>query len=269
MIKINKILLVAFILIATISVSIIASWIRNPYGLEEERIGPKKSNLSATVLAVPNAMNFLLHSYSTESEYVIHLALPNHYIHESHETTRIIDSYSLSAYMYYPGLNGKYHPENRNLPKCNGYCGGYVSAYIVPSNESASTISTKTLERVDRDRNQGNPFMKFEELSPEFGMADHFQIRYPVIEDKTEGNKSSTQEFIIKRSENGDIKYLFECSPYKPSPACSVKFNLSSRPELLVEITFGRHLMTQWESLINSTNEKIVSWGPTRIELVK
>lgn len=252
-----------------IFLSLIFRWIRNPYGLEEERLGPKSNNLSAMVLALPNAQNFLLHTYPSEGEYVIHIALPNNYIHESHETNRIIDSYSVSAYMYYPGLNGKYHPENRNLPKCNGYCGGYVSAYVKPSNESANTISTEKLDRLYKEINQGSPLLRFDDLSPEFGMEEHFQIRYPAAEEKSKGKKYSTEEFIIKRTVSGDIEYLFECSPYTPSPACSVKFNLTSRPELLVEIKFGRHLMVQWENLINSANEKIASWGPTRIEVVK
>lgn len=267
--KMNKILVATLLCTPIVLVSIIYSWIRNPYGLEKERLGPKSSNLSALVRAVPNAQNFLLHTYPDESEYVIHIALPNNYIHKSHETKRIIDSYSLSAYMYYPGLNGKFHPENKNLPKCNGYCGGYVSAYIKPSNESANTISSKKLERLYRDRKQGNPLMKFDDLSPEFGIEDHFQIRYPVSEEKSKGKKYSTEEYLIKRSNSGNVKYVFECSPYTPSPACSVKFNLTTRPELLVDIQFGRHLMAQWENVVNSTNEKIASWEPARIEVAK
>jgi len=243
-----------------------ANWARNPYGLESERLGPKGNEALPPIAAVPNAKNYLLYPKHTENAYVIHFALPNEYIHESNTTSRILKSYSVSASMYYPELNGKFHPDNSNLPKCNGWCGGYIRAFIEPSEKAANTINAQTLERIAHDRRQNSPLQLFEDLDKELGLDDHFQVRYPVIERKSNSGKSSTEEYFTKRGANGEVRYLFECSPYVPSPACSVKFNLSSMPELSVDIRFGRHLMTDWETIISSIDRKIAGWEVVKIE---
>lgn len=263
------VLAIVALVVAVVLTAIAANWTRNPYGLEPERLGPKLNETLPSIVAVSNAKNYLLYPKHDENSHVIHLALPNHYIHESNTTDRILKSYSVSASMYYPDLNGKFHPDNANLPNCNGYCGGYVRAFIKPTESNAHTMNSRVLERIAHDRQQDSPLYKFEKLDPEFGIDEHFQIRYPVIEAKSNGEKSSTKEYLIKRDENGAVEYLFECAPYTPSPACGIKFNLPSRPELVVDIRFGRHLMAEWKKLIGSSNAKIASWGPARIETVR
>lgn len=254
----------AVIILGVVLTAVFATWARNPYGLEPERLGPKGNEVLPPIAAVPQAANYLLYPRHDENAYVIHVALPNEYIHESNATSRIFKSYAVSASMYYPELNGKYHPDNANLPSCNGWCGGYVRAFIEPSQNDAHTINARMLERIMRDRLEDSPMRQFEDLASEFGIDEHFQIRYPVVE-KSRGRKSSTKEYFIKRDGNGQVEFLFECAPYVPSPACGVKFNLSSRPELVVGIKFGRHLMTDWEKIITSVDKKIASWGPVKI----
>jgi len=62
---------------------------------------------------------------------------------------------------------------------------------------------------------------------------------------------------------------LFQCSPYVPSPSCSVKFNLSSMPELLVDITFSRSLMDDWKNIIRMADSRISSWKLKKIKLAE
>jgi hypothetical protein len=250
-------------------ITVLGNWARNPYGLEPERLGPKGNETLPKIVAVQNAKNYLLYPAHADNAYVIHLPLPNHYIHESNTSGRILKSYSVSASMYYPELNGKFHPNNANLPNCNGYCGGYVRASIEPSQSTAHVMNVRMLERIEHDRQRDSPLLQFESLDPEFGIGEHFQVRYPAIEAKSKGAKWSTTEYLIKRDGNREVEYMFECSPYAPSPACGVKFNLSARPELVVDIRFGRDLMPNWQDIVQSVDAKIESWGPTRIETAK
>lgn len=248
--------------------SIFLNWAKNPYGLEPERVGPKGNEDLPKILLIPNAKNYLLYPGYDNNSYVFHLPLPNEYIHPSNTTTRISKSYAVAATMYYPELNGKFHPDNMALPKCNGWCGGYLRAFIKPNKSDVQTINARAFKRIENDRSKNSPLHKFEDLGNEFGLGEHFQIRYPVIEKKSNGEKHSTKEYFVKRDQDGTIQYLFECRPYAPSPGCGVKFNLSSTPELLVDIKFGRHLMTNWENIISATNKKISSWEITRVETV-
>ena len=178
-------------------------------------------------------------------------------------------SYASSVTMYYPALNGPFHPSNANLPKCNGYCGGYLRAFISTNQNDAMTQDARTLVRLENERSGSSPLYSFENLDRAYGLDDHFQIRYPVIEAKSNGDKHSTKEYLLKRDGGGNVKYLFQCSPYAPSPNCQVRFNLSSRPELLVEISFGRHLIADWIDIIQSVDKKIASWGPVRIDATR
>ena len=268
---IKKILLTlgALVTLGVTVITVLGILANNPYELEPERLGPKGDETIPPIVAVRNAKNYLLYPAHAENIYVIHLPLPNHYIHESNTTGRILKSYSVSASMYYPELNGKFYPGNANLPNCNGYCGGYVRVFIEPNQNTAHVMNEHVLERIKHDRQQDSPLLKFEGLDPEFGIGEHFQIRYPAIEAKSKGAKGSTKEYLIKRDGNGEVEYMFECSPYAPSPACGVKFNLSSRPELVVDIRFGRDLMSNWQNIIQSVDAKIASWRPTRIEIAK
>lgn len=269
MIKKTLLTLGALIILAVALIAVLGNWAKNPYGLEPERLGPKGDEALPQIVVVPDAKNYLLYPKHDENVYVIHLALPNHYIHKSNTTDRILKSYSVSASMYYPELNGKFHPNNANLTNCNGYCGGYVRAFIEPNQNNAHVMNARVLERIAYDKQKGSPLKKFEDLGSEFGIGEHFQIRYPVIEAKPKGGKGSTEEYLIKRDENDKVEYIFECAPYRPSPACSVKFNLSSRPELLVDIRFSRDLMKDWHNIIQSVDAKIASWRPVRIESVR
>lgn len=245
-----------------------ANWARNPYGLEPERLGPKGSEALAPVSVVPKAKNYLLYVRNNKNTYAIHLPLPNEYIHESNTTNRMVKSYAVSVSMYYPEMNGKFNAKNTNLPHCNGWCGGYLRAFIEPDQDNAYTLNARTLERIKQKRKSNSPLYQFEDLDREFGFDEHFQIRYPAIEKRTNGNTSSTKEYFVKNDKNGETEYLFECLPYVPSPSCSVKFNLSSRPELLVDIMFGRYLMTDWQAIVASVDRKIASWGPAKIEVI-
>ncbi|WP_343801406.1 hypothetical protein [Marinobacterium maritimum] len=259
----------ALVIMALVLTKIVSNWMQNPYGLEPERLGPKGSETIPPVTALPNAKNYLLYPYYDDNAYVIHLALPNHYIHPSNTTERVLKSYGVSASMYYPGLNGKFHPENANLPNCNGYCAGYVRASIEPSRRSAHEKNRRILERIAHDRQQDSALYQFEDLDAEFGVDEHFQIRYPVIEAKSKGSMTSTQEYLISRDPSGDVQYLFECLPYTPSPACEVEFNLSTMPELVINIRFSRSLMTEWPKIVRAVNDKVASWKPVKIETVK
>lgn len=258
---------IPIILVITI-ITVFLNWAKNPYGLEPERLGPKGDEALPSISIVPNAKNYLLYSKHKDNTYVIHLPLPNKYIYPSKATEHIIKSYALPVTMYYPEMNGKFHPDNADLPICNGWCGGFVRAFIEPNKNGAKRINARMLERRQKERLNNTSSLQFEDLDSEFGLDDHFQVRYPVIEKKSNGSKNATKEYFLKRDNKGEVQYLFECSPYTPSPGCSVKFNLSSRPELLVDIKFGRHLMTKWEDIIRATNKKVSNWGPVRIETI-
>ncbi len=256
-------LVVLFIVLPTIFLN----WLNNPLGLEPERLGPKGDEKIPSISSVPNRKNYLLYLRHKDNNFVIHLPLPNEYLHPSRATTRIIKTYSASATMYYPELNGKFHPKNSNLPKCTGWCNDQVRAFITPYKSSALTKNTRELERIQKQKLRDSHLYYFEDLDSEFDLDDHFQIRYPVLEEKYNG-KYSTKEYFLKWDQNGEVQYLFSCAPYAHSPACSVKFNLSSRPELLVDIRFSRHLMENWQDIIGLVNKKITSWGLVRIEAV-
>jgi len=171
--------------------------------------------------------------------------------------------------MYYPEMYGGFHPKNAHLLNCNGYCDGYVFVYVDVKVNGAKAQDARWLEQIRKDRAKNSPLYRFEDLDSEFGLDDHFQIRYPVIEEKSKGEKYSTKEYFLKRDRNGEVQYLFECHPFVTSPSCKVKFNLSSRPEILVDISFGRHLMDNWSNIIKSTDTKIASWKPLRIDTVR
>ncbi|HEY0721850.1 MAG TPA: hypothetical protein VGE50_11425 [Gammaproteobacteria bacterium] len=257
----------ALIVLGVAMIAVLVIRTRNPYGLEPERLGPKGDEVLPPISSVPNAKNYLLYARHDKNPYVIHFPLPNEYIHKSNTTSRIIKSYAVSVSMYYPELNGKFNPVNANLPNCNGWCGGYMRAFV-EVDKSAQTINARVLEQLAQQRQSDSPLYQFEDLAPAFGLDEHFQIRYPIAEKRLNGKRNLTKEYFVRRDENGGIKYLFECLPYAPSPGCGVQFNLAARPELLVDIRFGRHLMTEWESIIPAVSSKIASWGLVKIATV-
>lgn len=244
-------------------------WLSNPYGLEDARLGPKGNEKLPLPALVENAQNYLLFSHYEGNTFAIHLPLPNEYIHPSNATSRLIKSYATSITMYYPELNGRFHPSNANLPTCNGYCGGYLRAFVSARQTDARTMDARALDQLRKDRSNGNRPIRFEDLDSAYGFDQRFSISYPVIEAKSNGNKHSMEEYLLKKDQSGNVLYMFKCRPYTPSPSCEVRFNLSSRPELLLEVRFGRHLMSHWEEIIHSVDKKIVSWTPTRIDAAR
>jgi len=269
----NKILIVLVVLVAlfVVFVAFFLYWDRNPYGLEEERLGPKGNEKLPPISSVENAKNYLLFSQHEGNNFVIHFPVPNEYIHPSNRSPRFIKSYAVGIRMYYPEMYGGFHPKNTHLLNCNGYCEGYVIAHVnVNVNVNGATAQyTQRLEEIKKDRAKNSPLYRFEDLDSEFGLDDHFQIRYPVSEEKSKGEKYSTKEYLLKRDRNGEVQYLFECHPFVTSPSCKVMFNLSSRPEVLVDIRFGLHLMGNWSDIIKSADTKIASWRPLRFDTVR
>lgn len=245
------------------------TWMKNPYGLEPERLGPKGNEALPDISIEPDSKNYLLYEGYDHNSYTIHLALPNHYIHESNTTNRISKSYGTYVTMYYPNMNGKFHPDNERLPKCNGWCNGYMRASIKPASKKAIEINKRKIQHLEQERKEQSHLRYYQDLEQEFGLDNHFQIRYPVLEKKSNGKKNSTDEYFIKYADDGSAEYLFQCSPYVPSPSCSVKFNLYSMPELLVDITFSRSLMDEWENVIRMADDRISSWELKKISLVK
>lgn len=267
----RKILISLGSLIFLIAVLMVAffTWMKNPYGLEPERLGPKENEALPEISIEPDSKNYLLYEGYDHNLYTIHLALPNHYIHESNTTNRISKSYSVSVTMYYPNMNGKFHPDNEHIPKCNGWCGGHIRASIKPASKKAREINERKIQRLAQERKERSHLRYYQNLEQEFGLDNHFQVRYPVLEKKSNGKKIYTDEYFIKYTDDGSAKYLFQCSPYMPSPSCSVKFNLYSIPELLVDIKFNRSLMDEWESIIRMTDDRISSWKLKKISLEK
>lgn len=241
-------------------------WMQNPYGLEPERLAPRGGESVGPVDNVPDAKNYLIFPHYEDNAYAVHLALPNHYIHPSNYSSQLLKTYGVSASMYYPNLNGKFHPENTNLPECNGYCAGLIRLSVAPSNTRLDQKHQVLLGRIAQERQQGSELYKFEDLGMEFGIDEHFQIRYQKNEAAADGSKALTKEYLIKRDSNGNIEYLFVCSPYTPSPSCGVAFDFSLVPELEIDIRFSRNLMPKWPAIIKSVDEKVASWKPAKIE---
>lgn len=102
--------------------------------------------------------------------------------------------------MYYPELNGKFHPDNAHLPKCNGWCGGHMRAVIKPDQQGANVINARRLERIQSDRLSDSPLRQYEDLESEFGLDDRFQIRYPVLENKRNGGNIQRKSTFLKET---------------------------------------------------------------------
>jgi hypothetical protein len=268
--KTIKVIAVALAIPAALVVLLIAflNWTKNPYGLETARLGPKGKEKLPSIAPIANATNYLLFPRHQDNAFVIHLPIPKDYFHPSNWTSRFKKSYAASVTMYYPAMHGVLHPDNAHLLTCKGYCEGYMRAFIEASGRDARAQDARKVQQIQKDRSGSSPLYRFEDLDRAFGLDDHFQIRYPVGEEKPNGSRSSTKEYLFKRDQAGDVQYLLECLPYTPSPGCTVRFNLSSRPELLVDVTFGRHLLENWQDIISSVDRTIASWGPARVDTV-
>ncbi|MGB0835635.1 MAG: hypothetical protein ACPGR2_14070 [Psychrobium sp.] len=261
-----KIIFGIFFVLFAVCTEVFLNWIKNPYSLEHERLGPKGLEILPEITPVPNTKNYLMYPKYEKNDFVYILALPNEYIHPSNWSEQAIKTYSVSATVFYPKINGRFHPDNLDLPKCNGWCGGYMRVFIEP-NKSAREMNNRRYERIINDSPHITHSRQIEDLIGEFGMDQHFQIRFPVIEQKSGGEKYATKEIFVKRDSAGEIQYLFECSPYALSPRCKVSFNVSSLPELLVSVSFGRHLIADWEKLIKATDNKVSSWEISKLAI--
>ena len=73
-------------------------------------------------------------------------------------------------------------------------------ALIEPSQNDAQTINARKLERINQNIQNNSSLYQFEDLPPEFGLDEHFQIRYPVIEKKSNGGIGSTKEYFVHSS---------------------------------------------------------------------
>lgn len=255
----------ATLVVMAVALGVFLKWARNPYGLEAERLGPDENVKLPAIRPVPNTKNYVLFSTYKGADFVIHLPVPNEYIHTSRTTTRFVRAYGAPVIMYYPGVRGKLHSSNANREECNGWCNGYIRAFVEVKEDGARVLNGRKLEEIFKDKASNNPLLHFEDLDRAFGLDDHFLVRYPIIEEKSNGDRSATKEYFLKREKNGGVRYLFECRPYTPSPSCGVKFTLSSRPEVVVDIHFSRDLLQDWEDIIRSADKTIVSWGAKRI----
>jgi len=126
----------ALAVISTVLIGISLNWSKKPYGLEPERIGPKGAEGLPKIQPTQNAKNYLIYPNYEDYSFVFHLPLPNEYIHPSNISERIFRTYSAAATVYYPEINGKFHPNNADLPKCNGWCEGYMRIFIEPSKDA-------------------------------------------------------------------------------------------------------------------------------------
>lgn len=268
MLKILVRTIVALIVLAVGLLAVFIYWAQNPYGLEKERIAPKGDERLPAISPVQNSLNYLLFRAYEDNRYAVQLPVPNDYIHPSKTTSRLIKTYGASVTMYYPELNSVFHPSNVHLAGCGGHCGGRVGAYVVVKENGAKDWNERRVAQLLKDRTAKNPLAPFEDLQSEFGLSEHFQIRRPDIKTEVLDEKRRFQEYLIRRDANGAVEYMFECSPYSPSPGCTVEFNLSSRPELLVKLHFGRHLMDHWEDIIRAVDKKITSWHPVRVDVI-
>lgn len=256
----------ALAVLSVLLVSPFSGWAKNPYGLEAARLGPKGNEQLPTIVLVAAAQNYLLFPRHENNIYAVHLPIPHDYFHASNTTSRPIKAYGADVTMYFPEMHSRFHPKNAHLLKCNGYCEGYIRVSINPNEKDARSLNARKMELIETDRTSSKPHLRFDDLESAFGLDEHFQIRFAAIEAKSNGSRSSTKEYLIKRDRNGAIQYLFECSPHNPSPACSVRFNLSARPELLIDARFGRHLMGSWKEIVESVDTKVSSWGPVRVD---
>lgn len=244
------------------------NWAKNPYGLEEARVKPKGEETFSNFVPEPNSKNILLLQHYEKNSFAIYLPVPNHYIHSSNYTSRVKKAYGYPVYMYYPGLNGKFHPSNKNLPKCKGYCNGYISTSMKASSISAVSQNKNKLERIKADREKQNSLHNYSDLRGIHGLNNRIEISYPMIENKNGGKKHQTKEYLYSLDDVGEVKYFFECRPYTPSPSCNTKFNHSAIPELIIDIRFAQDLMPEWRNIIQSIDMKISSWGPQKLEVL-
>lgn len=84
--------------------------------------------------------------------------------------------------MYYPECIA--HFIQRTSTCCYGHCEDYIRVNVDVKENGASMQNKRRLELIRKDRASANPLRSFEDLDSEFGLDDHFQIRYPVIEGK-------------------------------------------------------------------------------------
>lgn len=230
------------------------------YGLEPQRIAPKKSKDLPKVPAASDAYDYLLLPSYENSPYAIHVRLPHEYVLHPEDRRDVSVTYSFSTKMYYPDMSGIGHPKNERYRKCNGYCEGYVSTQIkavIPSNEG----NRRHLARLYKDRDSQKPYVVYKKLMARYGFDEHFMFVYPMQKPGGE------HEYFVKKSRSGEPELILKCSPNVPSPACGAWVLLKDVPELQIWIHFGMHLLPEWEKVLAAMDKKISGWVIKKYEL--
>lgn len=257
----------AAILLTLLLFSLGLSWLKNPLGLEAARLGPRGDEPLPPISPVAGAQNYLLFPSYENNSHVIHFPLPHEYVHSSNARSGFIHLYSASITLYHPEMRGKFHPDNLDLPQCNGYCGGYMRVFVRPGKTDTRLLGENEIRRIREPGASASPSHEIRDLPPEFGFDARFQVRNPVSERNSDGEKSSVREYHVMNDSEGNLAYLVRCAPFQPSPSCKVKFNHSGPVELSVDVTFGHHLLGHWREIIARVDETIASWRPRRIEI--
>jgi hypothetical protein len=132
--------LVTLAALIIVLVILFLNWARNPYGLEDARLGPKGNEKLPPLSLVANTANYVLFPRHEGNSFVIHLPVPDDYYDPSNKTTNLLKSYSALVTMYYPEMHSNFHTKNAHLRKCNGYSEGYIRVSIDASRNGANTL---------------------------------------------------------------------------------------------------------------------------------
>lgn len=239
---------------------VILRWASNPYGLESSRLGPEKINIEKENELREGVSNLFLIPEYANSKYYIHLSVPNMYLGQT--TSKNIQQYGFLTKVAYPKMLSLHHPNNAEYTKALGWHKGLVQLHVHANGPDIDTLNERIMIRLGKDMKNDNPLVVYEKLPSEFSIEEHFQFRYPMIEEKAKGSPSSTNEYFVVRDGENKIRYIFKCHPYTPSPGCSVEFDSSLIKEVHIKASFGRHLMNEWQTLVDEIDSLVTSWQP-------
>lgn len=231
------------------------------YGLEPSRITPRMPSNVPRIPLVVGTNNYLLLPKYENSPFALEIHLPFEYVLPSNRFEKLAVTYSFSTSMYYPEMTGAANPKNERLRNCVGYCEGYISTLVravEPNNEG----NKRSLARLYADRDAKKPAVVFETLEPLYGFDEHFAFSYPMH--KPPGR----HEFFIKKI-SGDPRLILQCDPNAQSPACSAYVASPTTPEIEVWVSFGMHLLPEWQEILQSMDRKIGEWFSGKHDLPK
>lgn len=224
------------------------------YGIEPERIEPHIPSNLPKVNLTPNAQNFLLLPKSENNSFALHLSLPYEYIAPDKKSDQLSASYDISPKMYYPDMTGSFNPLNAALKKCDGHCGGRISTLIEAVDPNNKYLQNK-LTSIYEDKNGKRQNKIYKPLEKIYGFDEHLMFTYPKL------SPYSTEEIFIKKNQDGSAKYIFKCLPNTPSPGCTADYiPLPNYPEIYTHISFGMHLLPEWDDLITKMNNRMTQW---------